>query len=126
MRILYGKQPADLIGGPFAVYVFDDGRVTASTTGCHAAIGELPAEVASPPRAVDLVRELELAVNELEAFGLATEAQVHRRFLQGVRDSGYVAGPTCMSATESSSSSFASDDSLPGYAEGVVDSDASP
>lgn len=35
VRILYGRQPADLIGGPFAVYVFDDGRVTASTTGCQ-------------------------------------------------------------------------------------------
>jgi hypothetical protein len=35
VRILYGKQPADLIGGPFAVYVFNDDRVTASTTGCQ-------------------------------------------------------------------------------------------
>jgi hypothetical protein len=86
-----------------------------------------PAEVALPPRAVDLVRELELAVNELEAFGLATEAQVHRRFLNSVRDDGCRPGPIDMSPTDSSGGTqFAGEDVLPGDTQGVSDLDASP
>jgi hypothetical protein len=89
-----------------------------------AAIGGLPADLPSLPRTVDLVRELELAVNEFEAFGLTTEAQGHRRFLHRIRDDGYLADPTGMSATESSgSTSLASEDTLGGAA---LDSDASP
>ncbi len=35
IRILYGKQPENLIGGPYACYCFTDGQVTASVTGCQ-------------------------------------------------------------------------------------------
>ena len=92
-----------------------------------AAIGRLPAEVSSLPRAVDLVRELESAVNEFEAFGLKTEAEAHRRFLHGIRDDGYLPGPTGMSVTDSSGSTlFASEDVFHGDAEGVLDSETSP